>query len=89
VLITVSFFIFVLSLTVDMKISNNLTIAYLSSGVFFISLANFASLTVKQSIYRSFDIKGIIEQEIHKLTFPSVIMYFAGGYLLVKGFFIF
>ena len=76
VLLTISFFIFVLSATVDMKISDNQTIAFLSSGVFFIALGNFAN----RDGYTLLRNKS-------KLTPAGVIFFLVGAYLLYRGIF--
>ncbi|MFK5937703.1 MAG: hypothetical protein QM497_04810 [Sulfurimonas sp.] len=76
VLLTTSFFIFVLSLTVDMKISDNETISFLSSSVFFMALGSFAN----RDGYT-------LQRNQSKITPAGTIFYIVGSYLLYRGMF--
>ena len=88
VLITISATIFILSLTVELKAFENETIAFLSSGFFFIALGSMASQSLQQGFLRSpFGDNGIVEKEIFKLSFAGAMLYLVGVFLLYKGIF--
>jgi len=80
VLLVVSFTIFVLALTVDMKVSDNETIAYLSSGIFFIALGEFANQGFQQRVGPNFT----ITKDVRQHTFAGYILIAVGIYLLYK-----
>ena len=88
VLLVASFTIFVLSLTVDMKISDNETIALISSGFFFISLGSFACQSFQQTFVDApWGAKGIATKDKFIPNVPGVIMMIIGTILFFMGIF--
>lgn len=83
VLMVVSFAIFALSLTVDMKISDNETVAFLSSGVFFISLGEFANQSFQERVGLNYK----VTKDIRINTFAGWVFILIGVYLLYRGIF--
>ena len=82
-LLTTSFFLFVLSLTVQFSTGglDNAAMQLLSSSVFFISLGGFANKTFQTSVGQGFS----ITRDISRITFFGTIFYIVGIYLLYKG----
>ena len=50
ILMTTSFFVFIVSLTIELKVFSNETIAFISSGAFFIGLGEFANQSFQVGI---------------------------------------
>lgn len=85
VLLATSFFIFVLSITVELKGIDNLTLSFLSSGTFFISLGYFACQSFIQALATWRGTNGILEKDIFKPNIPGILLILIGIYLLFKG----
>ena len=83
VLLTSSFLVFILSLTVEMKVADNETIAFLSSGIFFIALGEFANQTFQHGFIPGYQ----VSKDIRKQTYAGTILFIVGLYLLYKGIF--
>lgn len=85
VLMTVSFFIFVLSLTVELKVFTNEIVALFSAGTFFVALGSFANLTTQQGMAHLMGVTTKIEKDAFKLSVAGVIFYIVGSLLIVAG----
>ena len=82
VLIVASFFVFTLSLTVKFVIFDNKTIAFLSSGAFFIALGEFAHQTFQVGFSKLHNLKITKDTRGHNLF--GYILELIGIYLLFK-----
>ena len=74
VLLTSSFFIFSLSLVVELVAFDNATVSFASLGLFFISLGEGAN----QSFQESFHPRGTIRKDIRVVTLAGVALWIVG-----------
>ena len=87
ILLTASFVVFVMSLSTKFIVFDNKTIAYLSAGVFFISLGEFAHQTFQEGIDPVLRFK--ITREFRGHSIAGYILEIIGIILILKGFKIF
>jgi len=87
ILLTASFIVFVLSLTTKFIVFDNETIAYISAGIFFISLGEFAHQSFQQKVDPYLRFK--ITREFRGHTFTGYILELIGIVLVLKSFKVF
>ena len=87
VLLTASFIVFVMSLTTKFVAFDNTTVAYISAGIFFISLGEFAHQTFEEAIDPAFRFK--ITREFRGHSIAGYILEIIGIILILKGFKVF
>jgi len=87
ILMTTSFFVFIVSLTIELKVFSNETIAFISSGAFFIGLGEFANQSFQVGINPVTRITTKRDIRIH--TFFGYLFDLIGIILILKGFKVF